>query len=173
MSDQYVGEIRMFSGNYPPQGWAFCNGQLLSIGGDYDTLYSLIGTTYGGDGQTTFALPDLRGRLPIHLGTDANANLTYKLGDRGGVEQVTLVADQLPSHTHAVNASSLPGTATSPSNAYFAVSASNQYSDAAPNGTMNPGAISAVGGNEAHNNVMPIFAVSFIIALQGNYPNQS
>jgi len=172
MSDQYVGEIRMFAGNYPPQGWAFCDGQLLSVA-EYSALFSLIGKTYGGDGQSNFALPDLRGRLPIHMGTDANANLAYPIAARGGVEQVTLVQNELPAHTHSVNASSLSGTAASPANAFFAVSSSNQYSNTAPDDTMMSGAVSAEGGNQAHNNVMPSFTLSFIIALQGIYPSQS
>jgi len=172
MSDQYVGEIRMFSGNYPPQGWAFCDGQLLSVS-QYSALFSLISTIYGGDGKNTFALPDLRGRLPVHMGTDAAANIAYPIAQSGGVEQVALVERELPAHTHVVNASSLPGTAISPANAYFAVSSSNQYADAAPSGALMDSAVSSEGGNQAHNNTMPMFTLSFIIALQGLYPSQS
>lgn len=172
MSDQYIGEIRMFSGNYAPEGWAFCDGRLLPIGSEYDALYSLIGTTYGGDGRSTFALPDLRGRVPMHMGRDADARITYPIAQRGGVEEVVLAEDELPVHTHAVNASKLPGTTASPENAFFAASSGNQYSDAAPNGTLSSGAVSSTGGTQAHANVMPIFTLSFIIALQGNYPSQ-
>jgi microcystin-dependent protein len=172
MSDQYLGEIRMFAGNYAPEGWAMCNGQLLMINQN-EALYSLIGTTYGGDGQTTFALPDLQGRVPVHTGRNNVTGTVYPLGQKGGTETVTLVADQLPRHTHAVNAQSQAGTSSTPDNNYWATGQVNLYASTAANGTMGSSAIGITGGNMAHNNVMPYFAVSFIIALQGIYPSQN
>lgn len=165
MSDQYVGEIRMFSGNYTPQGWAMCNGQILNIA-ENEVLYTLIGTTYGGDGKTTFGLPDLRGRLPIHTGNG------YALGSFGGTETVTLSTAQLPSHTHPVSVSNSPGTSDSPSNAYWASSTINRYANTASNGIMDPGTISPVGGSGEHDNIMPYAVLTFIIALVGIYPTQ-
>ena len=169
MSDQYIGEVRMFGGNYAPVGWVFCNGQLLNIS-QYEALYALIGTTYGGDGQTTFAVPDLRGRLPIHMGNG------YLLGQTGGTEQVTLVSSQLPAHTHVPNASSATAASASPENAFWATSSASNvtpYSTKAPNATMNPALISPVGGNQPHDNMMPFVTVSFIIATEGVYPSQN
>lgn len=172
MIDQYLGEIRMFAGNYAPEGWAMCNGQLLSISQN-EALFSLIGTTYGGDGQTTFALPDLQGRVPVHTGKNTETGTVYPLGQKGGTETVTLVYDQLPKHTHAVNAQSEAGTSSTAANNYWAAGPVNLYSNTAANGMMGSSAIGITGGNMAHNNVMPYFAVSFIIALQGIYPSQN
>jgi len=168
MSDQYVGEIRMFSGTFAPIGWLLCNGQLLSIN-QYEALFTLIGTTYGGDGRTTFALPDLRGRVPIHMGNG------YVLGQMAGTEKVTLISTQMPAHTHIPNASSLEGTSASPANAVWATSnnsAVQPYSTTAPNTTMDPVAISSVGGNQPHDNMMPFLTVSFMIATEGVFPTQ-
>jgi microcystin-dependent protein len=172
MSDQYLGEIRMFAGKYAPEGWAMCNGQLLSIA-DYPELFSLIKTTYGGDGQTTFALPDLRGRLPVHMGRNTETGTVYPLGQMGGTETVTLTYDQLPNHTHAVNAQSGAGTTSNAANNYWAAGPVNMYSSIGANGTMGGSAIGITGGNMPHNNVMPYLAVNFIIALQGIYPIQN
>ena len=169
MKDPYLGEIRMFAGNYAPEGWAFCNGQTLPIS-QYEALFSLIGTTYGGDGQTTFALPDLRGRLPIHAGTEPVSGIAYKLGQYGGEEKVTLTKAQLPAHTHTVKASNLPGDLARPDNAFWAGSSVKQYSTNPPDGEMNTAAISDSGGTDPHDNVMPYATVSFIIALEGIYP---
>ncbi|MFF0830257.1 phage tail protein [Brevibacillus sp. NPDC003359] len=165
MGDQYLGEIRMFSGDYPPKGWAFCNGQVILIL-DYPNLFSLIGTTYGGDGITTFALPDLQGRIPVHMGKGTLSEYKYGLGKKDGAETVTLLMSQIPAHTHEVNAQSA-GTTTDAANAYWATSSINQYSEGMPNVTMNPLSISAVGGNLPHANMMPFLAVNFIIALVG------
>jgi len=170
MSDQYLGEIRMFTGDYAPVGWALCNGQTLTVK-DNEALFSLLGTTYGGDGETTFGLPDLQCRIPIHIGTDAVSGTTYALGDKGGTETVTLTAEQLPAHTHAVNVSGLSGTLPGPANAFWAAAPLNVYSNAAPNGAMSNLAIGPAGGNQSHNNVAPFFVVNFIIAVQGNYPS--
>jgi microcystin-dependent protein len=169
MSDQYLGEIRMFSGNYAPEGWAFCNGQTLQISQN-EALYSLLGTTYGGDGQSTFALPDLQGRIPLHMGTNPSSGTNYLLAQKAGTETVTLVEAQLPAHTHTVNAQMVAGTTTDPTNNFWATSTVKQYATGSPNGVMSSAAVASVGGNQSHDNVMPFFAVTFIIALQGNYP---
>lgn len=171
MSDQYLGEIRMFSGNYAPQGWALCNGQLLAIKQN-EALYTLIGTTYGGDGKSTFALPDLQGRVPVHTGKNPVSGTVYPLGQKAGTETVTLEPSMLPAHTHPIQAQQLAGNNTSPTNNIWATSTSKVYSTAAPNGVMDPATISAIGGNQSHNNMMPYSTVTFIIALQGNFPTQ-
>jgi len=162
----YLGEIRMFAGNFAPQGWAFCNGQLMAIA-DNTALYSLLGTTYGGDGQTTFALPDLQGRIPVHLGN------SYNLGQNGGAETVTLTVNQMPSHTHSVNAQSENGMVGNPTNAVWASSSIKPYGTGTPNELMSASAISAVGGSQPHENMMPFACISFIISLEGVYPSQN
>lgn len=178
MSDQYLGEIRMFTGGVGirvPEGWAFCDGSEQSISGN-EALYALIGTTYGGDGVSTFKLPDLRGRVPIHTGTSPAFGTPYPLGSTGGKETVTLNESNLPPHTHPVNVASGAGKATTPSpaNAFPATGAINLY--AAPGtvaGPMNNGMLSVSGGNQAHNNMMPFLTIGFIIALQGIFPTTS
>ncbi|MEO6700259.1 MAG: tail fiber protein [Jatrophihabitantaceae bacterium] len=164
MSDPYIGEIRMFGGNFAPNGWLFCQGQLLAIS-DYDTLFNLIGTTYGGDGQSTFALPNLASRVPIHQGAG------YPLAATGGAESVTLTVNQLPVHNHPAMANSATGTATSPSSAVWATSTIPQYTNPAPNTTMR--ALSSSGGNQPHDNMPPYLAINFIISLFGIYPSPS
>lgn len=168
MSEPYIGEIRLFAGNFAPMDWALCDGSLLSIA-ENEALFSLLGTTYGGDGQTTFALPDLRGRVPIHRST------TYPLGSKAGTETVTLITNQLPAHTHTVNASTAPGDAENPSNALWAQSPQTSYDNTA-NPTlaaMNPTSVTSVGGNQPHDNMMPTLTVSYIISLYGIYPSQN
>lgn len=166
----FVGQIRIFAGNFAPQGWVFCDGQLLSIA-DNATLFNLIGTTYGGDGQTTFAVPDLRGRLPIDRGQGPSTS-SYILGQSGGVETVTLTTQQIPSHTHTAAAFSYSGSADKPSNTIPAL-----YPDGIPvnginiSGTMNPAAIGNAGGSQPHNNVKPYLAVRYIISLFGIFPS--
>jgi microcystin-dependent protein len=155
----------MFAGDFAPTGWMFCEGQLLLIS-DYDTLFNLIGTTYGGDGQTTFALPDLRGRLPIHQGNG------FVLGENGGVEEVTLTVAQIPAHTHAAAVQSGGGSTSSPAGALWASSDVNQYSSNNSNATMNAGTTTATGGSQPHNNLMPYLCVNAIISLFGVYPSQ-
>ncbi|WP_274366126.1 phage tail protein [Paenibacillus thermotolerans] len=173
MSDQYVGEIRMFAGNYAPQGWAICDGSTLLIN-DCEALYTLIGTTYGGDGQTNFKLPDLRGRIPIFAGQNPKTGTSYALGQQGGIERVTLTLDQLPEHTHPANAQSNgSGNVNTPVNAFWAASTVNQYSKANADIVMNSNAISTEGAGQQHDNMMPYLAVTFIIALIGIYPSQS
>lgn len=169
MSDQYLGEIRMFSGNYAPEGWLFCNGQILSIGA-YTTLFGLIGSTFGGNGQSTFALPDLRSRVPLHLGTNLKSGTNYALAQRDGAESVTLVQSEMPAHTHTLLTAPVAGTTTTPANGFCGISPVNQYATTTPNGVMSPGMVSSVGGNDSHENRMPFFALNFIIATQGVFP---
>jgi len=165
MSQPYVGEIRMFGGNFAPAGWMFCQGQLLPIS-EYETLFNLIGTTYGGDGQSTFALPDLRGRLPIHMGSG------FVLGQNGGAENVTLTANTIPVHTHTVSATTNPNTASLPGGNYLAAGPDIYDQNKAGNATM-AAAISSVGGSQPHSNFQPYLCVSFILSLFGVFPSQS
>jgi microcystin-dependent protein len=166
MAEPFIGEIRQFAGNFAPQGWALCTGQLLPIS-DNDALFSLIGTTYGGDGQTNFALPDLQGRVPIHVGSGA------MLGQFGGSETVTLNQTQLPSHTHMVGSSSVGGSDNPAGNVWAKAQTVTPYSPAPGNATMNGAAISITGGNQLHENRIPFVAVNYIISLNGIYPQQS
>ncbi|MFJ7951294.1 phage tail protein [Lysinibacillus sp. NPDC096418] len=168
--DAYVGEIRMFAGNYAPQGWAFCNGQLLQIANN-EVLFALIGTTYGGDGLTTFALPDFQGRVVLHQGTNPKTGTPFVMAKKGGAETVTLATTQLPAHTHRAVASSLEGTTSNPENAVWAKGM--QYSTQTPNGTMNSTIISSKGSNFPHDNMMPFLSISYIIALEGIFPSEA
>ena len=172
MSTPYVGEIRMFGGNFAPQGWLLCDGSLLPIS-EYETLFSLIGTTYGGDGMSTFALPDLRGRIPAHMGIGPGLS-PYTIGEALGSETVTLTNQQIPSHTHAMSASTNVGGRTSPSNNVLARSTNADiYSGDAPSGAMAGTAVSTVGGSQPHGNLMPTLCVNFIISIYGIYPSPS
>jgi microcystin-dependent protein len=165
MSDPYIGEIRMFGGNFAPNGWLLCQGQLVSIS-DYDTLFNLIGTTYGGDGQQTFGLPNLASRIPVHMGSG------FVLGQAAGVETVTLNTNQLPVHTHQPVGAAI-ATSPSPNNAYWASYANMQYSDQPPNAPMALNALSPSGGNQPHENMSPYLAINFIISMYGIYPSPS
>lgn len=160
----------MFGGNYPPEGWAFCNGQLIPIMGN-EVLFTLIGTTYGGDGQTNFALPDLRGRTAVGQGRSPSTGTTYLMGQKGGSEKVTLTVSQLPNHTHIVGASAQNGNLDRPANAVWA-KYNKQYA-ATPNGAMSAEAITSTGKGGPHDNMMPYITISFIIALSGNFPPRS
>jgi microcystin-dependent protein len=170
MSDPYIGEIRMFGGNFPPSGWATCDGQLIPIS-ENDTLFNLIGTTYGGDGQNTFALPNLAARLPVHSGQGGGLS-NYSLGQNGGVTSVTLTTNQMPSHGHSFLASTGAGGQTSPQNAFVAsptnIPEYNPHPAVAP---MNSASVLPNGGNQPHDNMMPFLAVTFIISLFGIYPS--
>lgn len=166
MSQPFIGEIRMFPGNFAPQGWAFCDGSLLSISQN-DALFALIGTTYGGDGQNTFALPDLRSRVPIHQGSG------FPLAQAGGAEAVTLTVPQLPSHTHAPQAITPSGSQAGPGGAAWAQSSLNQFSTSAPSAGMDPGALGSAGGSQPHDNMMPFLAINFILSLFGIFPTQA
>jgi microcystin-dependent protein len=170
MAQPYVGEVRMFAGNFAPAGWMFCEGQLIAIS-ENETLFQLIGTTYGGDGQSTFALPDLRGRLPIHQGS-APGGSTYSMAESGGVEQVTLTTNQMPSHTHPMVASTTIANSSNPANAILATSSQvSMYFGGNTNTNMNTTAISSAGGNQPHTNIQPFLCVDFIISLYGIYPS--
>jgi microcystin-dependent protein len=165
MSQPYVGEIRMFAGNFAPAGWMFCAGQLLSIA-EYEVLFNLIGTTYGGDGQSTFALPDLRGRLGVHMGSG------FTLATSGGTEEVTLTQSQIPVHSHVVIATTNPNTASLPGGNLLAFGPDIYDLNRAGNTTMAP-AIGSQGGNQPHNNFQPYLCVNFILSLYGVFPSQS
>jgi microcystin-dependent protein len=171
MGTPFIGEIRMFGGNFAPVGFAFCDGQLLPIS-QYDALFALIGTTYGGDGQTTFGLPDLRGRLPVHMGQGPGLS-SYVEGQMGGSETVTLTAQQLPAHPHAAQGQTAAGNQAGPGGGVWAASALNQFSPNAPNAGMINAAISPAGGSQAHDNMAPYQVVSFIIALEGIFPSRN
>ncbi|NDW10799.1 phage tail protein [Dysgonomonas sp. 520] len=177
--DSYVGEIRMFAGNYAPQGWAICNGQLLSINQN-EALFTIIGTTYGGDGVNTFALPDMQGRVPIHQGTQQGT--TYVIGTKAGSETRTLTANNLPPHSHQVtitqSASKQEGTSTSPEGKYPAVDGTNLYGSpvaGATNVTSNSTVVTLApsGENQPVENRQPYLGINFIISLNGIYPTQN
>lgn len=169
MAQPYVGEIRMFGGNFAPAGWMFCEGQLLPIS-ENETLFNLIGTTYGGDGQSTFALPDLRGRIPLHFGN----GLT--LAETGGAETVTLTVQQIPAHSHPMLASTGSATTLDPTNnvpATAPLATTFPYGTDAPLTPLGPNAVSTTGGSQPHNNFQPYLCVDFIISLFGIFPSQT
>ncbi len=165
MADQpYVGEITIFAGNYAPLGWQFCSGQLVQIS-EYDTLFNLIGTTYGGDGQSTFALPDLCGRVPIHQGNG------YVIGQSAGTESETLIANQIPQHNHLLTVSAANGTSDAPlGNVYARGTGVNNFAAAASPLTMNAATLQNAGGGQPHNNMHPYLAVNYIISMFGIFP---
>ena len=165
MAQPYVGEIRMFAGNFAPVGWMFCEGQLLPIS-ENETLFQLIGTTYGGDGESTFALPDMRGRIPIHQGNG------FILAETGGAEEITLTTQQIPAHSHPMLAAVITGDSISPggkvSSSSFNVT---PYINDVPNGNFNPGSVGPVGGSQPHTNFQPYLCINFIISLFGIFPS--
>jgi len=179
MSEPYLGEIRMFGGNFPPRGWAMCDGALVSIA-ENDALYILLGTTYGGDGQNTFGLPDLRGRVPSHQGSKNGQ--TYVLGQMSGAESVTLTSTQLPAHTHPFFAASTPGAVATPT-AETMISDQGPvdpnifgyapYDPANPQIALSPASTSPTGGNQPHDNMQPYLGINFIISLEGVFPSQN
>lgn len=169
MAQPYVGEIRMFAGNFAPAGWMFCEGQLLPIS-ENETLFNLIGTTYGGDGQETFALPDLRGRLPLHQGNG------FILAETGGAEEITLTVNQIPAHSHAALGSTNTGTGTAPLNnvlCNLAGATNSGYGTDNPKTNLSPQSVSSVGGSQPHTNFQPYLCVDFIISLFGIFPSQT
>jgi microcystin-dependent protein len=173
MSQPYVGEIRIFAGNFPPAGWMFCEGQLLPIS-EEETLFNLIGTTYGGDGQSTFALPDLRGRVPMHQGT-GNGLGTATLAQTGGAETVTVTVNTMPAHSHPFLAiGDKPGTAQSPGGNLAAQSFNvTPWIEDVSGTTFSPNAITQVGGTQPHDNFQPYLCLDFIISLFGVFPSQT
>ena len=175
MSEPFIAEIRIFAGNFAPRGWAFCNGQLLPVAQN-TALFSLVGTTYGGDGRSTFGLPDLQGRAPLHPGQGPGL-ASRRLGERGGQAAVTLTENELPGHGHGdIRASSGGPDNTSPQGAIWAGdrrSRARQYSDGAADVRMAPEALQTAGGSQPHNNRQPVLGINFIIALVGLYPSRS
>jgi microcystin-dependent protein len=164
MAQPYVGEIRMFAGNFAPAGWMFCEGQLLPIS-ENETLFTLIGTTYGGDGQSTFALPDLRSRIPIHQGNG------FILAETGGAEEITLTVQQIPAHSHAFLGSTSAAADANPNNNVVAQALTFfEYLNAPPPIPMAAGSVSPVGGNQPHTNFQPYLCINFIISLFGIFP---
>jgi len=173
MGEPYVGEIRMFAGSFAPVGWALCQGQLIPIS-ENDTLFNLIGTTYGGDGQETFGLPDLSGRVPVHMGQGPGISQNYQIGEQGGVESVTLSTQQIPVHNHALMATTDFGQQPQPQDNVFAQPTTGKmYTGAAqtPLVTMSPNMLSPIGGSQPHENMQPFLVISFIISLFGVYPS--
>ncbi len=167
MAQPYVGEIRMFGGNFAPVGWHFCDGSSLAIS-ENEVLFNLIGTTYGGDGQETFNVPDLRGRIPIHQGNG------FAMGETGGAESVTLTVTQIPVHSHAMLASTNVASAAQPTNNVIGKSAQiDTFINAVPGDPLSSNAITPVGGSQPHDNTQPFLCVSFIISLYGIYPPAS
>lgn len=165
---QYIGEIRMFAGNFAPMGWEFCEGQLVPIAWEYEDLFMLIGTTYGGDGETHFRLPDLRGRAPMHFGTAPHG--TWSLGESDGAEQVTLTEAQVPAHAHSLYGTDSHADSKSPAGRVFARARGDLY---APTGELTGAGLPVLsaGGGQPHENMQPFLPISFIISLYGYFPS--
>ncbi len=174
MAQPYVGEIRMFGGSFAPAGWALCAGQLLPIS-ENETLFQLIGTTYGGDGQETFGLPNLCGRVPIHMGQGPGLSQNYQIGEMAGVESVTITTQSLPSHNHAFITTTSGANLNNPENNLVGAGASIDlfYEDNPSNLSFNNQMLQPVGGNQPHENMQPYLCVTFIISLFGLYPQQN
>ncbi len=171
MANPYLGEIRLFAGNFAPLNWAFCNGQLLSIAQN-DALFSLIGTIYGGDGVQTFALPNLQSRVPVHQGQGPGLS-NHTVGEMAGEENVTLTINQIPAHTHVAQANANAGTLASPAGNVWAGANDSPFAPpASANTTLAPGALGNAGGSQPHDNMVPFLAVNFIISLAGIFPSQ-
>lgn len=172
MADPFVAEIRIFPFNFPPKGWAWCDGQLLAISQN-TALFSLLGTTYGGNGQSNFALPNLQGRAPMHPGQGPGLSL-HDLGETGGSETATLLASQIPAHSHTMRANDSDGISPTPTNNVLSAPGADRdlflYKNGAPNTSMNPLALGVAGSNQPHNNLMPYLTFYFCIALQGVFP---
>lgn len=172
MAEPFLSEIRIFSFNFPPKGWAFCNGQFLPINQN-QALFSLLGTTYGGNGQTTFALPNLRGQAPIHFGNG------FTLGQAGGQSAHTVTMSEMPQHPHTLNSNLCIGgnvinaALGDPTGNYWANNGKAQYSTSPPDAAMHPSAVTNVGGSQPHNNMQPYLVLNFCIALQGIFPSQN
>jgi microcystin-dependent protein len=171
-SQPFLGTIMLFGGNFAPLGWVFCNGQLLSIAND-SALFALLGTTYGGDGQTTFAVPDLRSRVPNHQGQGSGLS-NYIIGQQSGTETVTLTSNQIPVHTHTVAVSSSAASTGTPSpSVTLGVAAAETYIADAADGAMNPQSIGLAGGSQPHDNLQPYLALNYVIATEGIFPSRN
>lgn len=169
----YVGEIRLFGGNFGPNGWMLCQGQTLPIS-EYDVLFNLIGTTYGGDGQETFSLPNLQGRLPVHMGKGPALSQTYIIGEPFGTESVTITPQQTPQHTHSFLASTAGGSTTNPQDMVLGSPPSiTMFLRDSPGTALPVQMVQPMGGSQPHENRMPILAVNYIISLFGVYPSPS
>jgi microcystin-dependent protein len=174
MSDPFLGEIRLFPYNFAPRGWAFCQGQILAISQN-TALFSLLGTTYGGNGQTTFALPDLRGRVAVSSGQGPGLS-NYSLGEVTGVETVTLLVSQMPAHGHTPQCTNNAADSSSPGGGVWAADGAGitgEYSNGAPSTTMSPAAIAATGGSQPHPNIQPLLTLNYCIALEGIFPSRN
>jgi microcystin-dependent protein len=173
MGEPFIGEIRMFGATFAPAGWAFCDGQLMAISQN-DTLFTLIGTTYGGDGQETFGIPNLQGRIPVHMGQGPGLSQNYQQGETFGSESVTLTTNQIPIHTHALLASNdVPTGTTANGNITGNTNQLKIYTENTPTKLFATNALSPVGGNQPHDNMMPSLVISFIISLFGVFPTQN
>ena len=166
MAEPFLSEIRIMSFNFAPKGWALCNGQFLPINQN-QALFALLGTTYGGNGQTTFALPDLRGRIPMHMGNN------HQRGERGGEQAHTLTLAEMPAHNHQPFASNVQGDLLEPGGNFWGANSRRPYSSLGPNTTLNPASCTNVGGSQAHLNMQPYLGLNFCIALQGIFPSQN
>lgn len=172
MSEPFVGEIRMFAGNFAPRGWAFCDGQLLAISQN-DALFSLLGTIYGGDGRTTFGLPDMRGRVPVHAGTGPGLS-NRRLGNKSGQEKVGLTVGNLPTHSHQLSASATSADSSLATGKVVGkITGGNLYRITGGQQDLNANAITATGGNTPHENLMPYACINYVIALYGIYPSRN
>lgn len=171
MAQPYVGEIRMFAGNFAPAGWMICDGQTLPIS-ENETLFQLIGTTYGGDGESTFNLPNLQSRIPLHMGTGPDGT-TYQIGEMAGVEQVTLTTQQIPVHSHPLAASTTAGADGSPGGNVLATTGGgiSLYYEGGVDTPLNAAAIAPVGGSQPHENTQPFLCINYIISLFGIFPS--
>lgn len=169
--EPFIGQILMFAGNFAPRGWALCDGQLLPIS-QHQALFSILGTIYGGDGRTTFALPDLRGRAPIHAGTGPGLT-SRRLGEKGGAESVALGVNEMPAHGHTFRALSCDGNSADPGGNVLAKIKGGFESNDKPDTDLSADTITSSGGGKAHNNMPPYLAMNYIIALQGVYPSRS
>lgn len=165
----FIGEIRLFAGNFPPAGWAFCDGAPQAIS-ENDALFVVLGTTYGGDGEETFNLPDLQGRVPVHQGTGPGG-ITYQMGETGGVEQVTLSTSQIPNHTHPMIASSDPASRKGAKDSVLGRAAADAYASEYTPDSLSPNMVTPQGGSQPHENMQPYIGINYIISLFGLFPH--